>query len=53
MSWFGGNDPQKPNYIAPTFTEAELDSLKELFEKFSGQKESFESFQDTILDSAS
>ena len=53
MSWFGGNDPKKPNYIAPTFTEAELDSLKELFEKFSGQKESFESFQDTILDSAS
>jgi hypothetical protein len=53
MSWFGGNDPQKPNYIAPTFTEAELASLKDLFDKFSGQKESFESFQDTILDSAS
>ena len=52
MSLLGGNDPKKPNFIAPTFTEAELASMKELFEKFSGQKESFESFQDTILNSA-
>ena len=52
MGLFGGNDPKKPNYIAPTYQKAELSDLTTAFDKFKKQELEFDDLQDIILSSA-
>ncbi|NBO25397.1 MAG: hypothetical protein EBU96_01120 [Actinobacteria bacterium] len=49
---FGGNDPDKPNYVAPTLSKVELSDFKTALDKFNSQEINFEELQKTILSSA-
>jgi hypothetical protein len=52
MGIFSGNDPAKPNYIAPTYQKAELSDFQTAFDKFLKQEINFQELQDTIYSSA-
>lgn len=49
---FGGGEPDKPNYVAPTLSKVQLSDFKTALDKFNSQEINFEDLQKTILSSA-